>query len=367
MATALFSKQDLKHWLTLELRPRVTDKDVLLFYTQMGILIESGTSVPLGLEALEQQAPSGRMKEIVGDLKRHVYEGQMLSQAMARYPKVFSPIYVGMIRAGESGGFLGKVFDRVVVMQEQRMELRSILRSAFAYPGALLATAVLVVIFMVTFILPRFVGIYEESGVVLPLITRVLLLVYTLLAGYWYVSVPLLAGACAAGVWYLQSPHGNAWIDHMKLDIPLIGPLFRQVYLERLLRTLGILLDSGVSIHDALQLTKTTIGNHRFEQLMTMVLDRVHQGQGLAPTLGRSDLIPPMVRQMIQTGEEAGAAGAVMSRVADFYYDRIRERVRVLTRLLEPAMTLIMGVVIGFVALGLLLPVLQLARTVRPS
>jgi type IV pilus assembly protein PilC len=333
----------------------------------MSILLESGTSVPLGLEALEKQTPESRMKQIIGDLKRMVHEGQMLSQAMANYPKLFSPVYVGMIRAGESGGFLTKVIQRIVVMQEQEHELHGLLRSAFAYPCLLLVAATGVVTFMLTVILPKFISIYHSTGVVLPLLTRILLVMYTSLVGYWFVCLPLFVCLGWAGLWYVWSPPGKALMDKLKIDLPLVGPLFRQVYLERLLRTLGILLDSRVPIYEAITLTGNTIGHKHYEQLMATVLDSVSQGQGLAASLYQSALIPPTVSQMVQTGEDAGATGAVMSRVADFYYNRVRDQVRVLTRLLEPLMTLIMGGIIGFVALALILPILQLSRTLHPS
>lgn len=366
MAVALTSKQAWQRLLTLELWQRVRTKELLLFYTQMTILIESGTSVPLGLEALEKQTPKSLLKQVIGDLRRLVHEGQMLSQAMAKYPRVFSPIHVGMIRAGESGGFLAKVFQRLVLLQEQQQELRTMVRSALAYPGVLLGVALLVVIFMLTVILPRFISIYESSGVVLPLMTRMLLLMYTALSGYWFIVLPGLGGLGWLTWQFLVSPRGSLLTDGLKIDLPLIGSLCRQIYLERLLRTMGILLESGVPIYDAITLARDTIGNHRYRALMVTVLDQVNQGQGLSASLSHSDLIPPMVRQMVQTGEDAGIIGAVISRVADFYAERIRDQVRVLTRLLEPAMTLAMGGIIGFVALALLLPILQLARTLHP-
>lgn len=360
-------KWDLQRLLTMELWQRVRSKELLLFYTQMSILIESGTNVPTGLEALEKQTPKAFMKSIIADLGRMVQEGQMLSQAMARYPQVFPPIHVGMIRAGESGGFLAKVFARLVLVQEQQQELCTMIYSAFAYPAVLLAVAVAVVIFMLTVILPKFIAVYESAGVVLPLMTRILLVIYAALSGYWYVIVPVVGALAWFGGQYAMSTSGRTLLDRIKVDLPLIGLLFRQVYLERLLRTMGILLDSGVPMYDTILLTRDTIGNARYRQLMARVLDDVNQGRGLSAAMSTSDLIPPMVRQMLQTGEDAGLMGSVMSRVADFYAERIRDQVRVLTRLLEPFMTLVMGGIIGFVALALLLPILQLARTIHPS
>lgn len=367
MSVAIPTKQELQRLLTMELRQGFNSKDLLLFYTQMSILIESGTSLPLGLEALEKQADKVRMKQIIGDLKRLVHEGLSLSQAMTKYPKLFSAVDVGMIRAGESGGFLPRVFQRLVMMQEQQQELRSIVRSTFAYPSVLFVVAVLVIIFMMTFILPKFIAIYESAGVVLPLLTRILLGIYGVVTGYWIVCLPVVGLMVWVGIQKILTPRGRAVIDRLKVDLPMIRGLFRGVYLERTLRTLGILLDSGVPIYDALTLTRSTIGNQHFETLLATVLDNVSQGQGLAVSLSQSDLVPPMVRQMVQTGEHAGNTGAILSRLADYYAGRIREQVRILTRLLEPAMTLVMGCVIGFVALALILPILQLARTLHPS
>ena len=158
-------KLRLQHLFTTELNQRVSSKELQLFYTQMSILIESGTSIPLGLEALGKQTRKSRLKQIIEDLKRLVHEGQMLSQAMANYPKTFSPVYIGMIRAGESGGFLARVFQRIVILQGQQHELRNMIRTAFAYPTVLLLVAVVVVIFMLTVILPKFLDIYASSGV----------------------------------------------------------------------------------------------------------------------------------------------------------------------------------------------------------
>jgi type IV pilus assembly protein PilC len=358
-------KPGLRQLLTTELSQRVSSKELQLFYTQMSILIESGTSIPLGLEALEKQTGKSQLKQIIGDLKRLVYEGQMLSQAMANYPKIFSPVYVGMIRAGESGGFLTKVFQRIVILQAQQLELRNMIRTAFAYPIVLLLVAVVVVVFMLTFILPKFLDIYASSGVLLPLITRILIAIYTVMTRFWFVWLPLLGALAWAGTHFVRSPRGKAHVDSLKIGLPLLGLLCRQVYLERLLRTMGILLESGVSLSNALILTRNTMGNHRYEGLMTMVLENVNQGQGLAASFGQSELIPPTVAQMVQTGEDAGITGAVMSRVADFYHEQVRDQIRVLMRLIEPVMTLIIGGIIGFVALALVLPILQLSQTMH--
>jgi type II secretory pathway component PulF len=365
MTITLPTPHIIQQWLHIQLGQRVRPKDLLLFYTQITILIESGTSVPLGLEALEKQMPNGVLKQIIGDLKLLVREGKMLSDAMGKYPKIFSPVYVGMIRAGESGGFLPKVLERIVVLQEQNNELRGILSSAFAYPALLMMVSLGVIFFMLTFILPKFIDVYAGAGVSLPIITRLLLAVYMLLASYWFLCVPLLGGLLWAGVRYLGSARGRILVDNLLVDVPLIRSLFRLVYLERLLRTLGILLDSGVPIYDAIILTRNTLGNSRYVQLMTVVLNNVSEGQGLAASFNQSELIPPTVRQMIQTGEAAGALGTVMSRVANFYYERIREQMRLLTRLIEPVMTLLMGGIVGVVALALVLPILQLARTIN--
>jgi len=360
-------KQELKHLLSIRLGQRISSKELQLFYTQMSILMESGTSIPLSLEAMQKQTRHSPLKQIIRDLKRMVHEGQMLSQALAHYPKLFSPVYIGMIRAGENGGFLSKVFQRIVILQGQQLELRNTLRAAFAYPSILLLVAGVVIVFMLTVILPKFIGIYESTGVVLPLMTRILIAIYTPVSRYWFVW-PLLLGALGwAGAHYARSPRGTALVGSLKIDLPLLGPLFRQVYLERLLRTMGILLESGVPIFDAIILTRNAVGSHRYEQLMTTVLDDVSQGQGLAASLSQSALIPPTVSQMVQTGEDAGAPGAVMSRVADFYHEQIRDQLRVLMRLIEPVMTLIMGGIIGFVALALVLPILQLSGTLHPS
>jgi type II secretory pathway component PulF len=367
MAIAMTTKFPIQRLLALQLPARVRSKELLLFYTQMTILIESGTSVPSGLDALAKQMPMSYFKQVVIHLTQLVREGQMLSEAMGRYPKVFSPIYVGMIRAGESGGFLPKIFQRIVTLQEQKQELHGILSAAFAYPAVLMGVAGLVVIFMLTAILPRFIDVYQEAGVSLPIITRLLLVVYAAVANYWFICLPLLAGVIWLALRYLRSPHGKQLLDNLLIDVPLLGTLFRLVYLEQLLRTLGILLDSGVPMYDAIILTRNTLGNHRYVQLMSAVLNSVSQGQGLAESFQHSDLIPPTVRQMIQTGEAAGALGSVLSRVAEFYYERVREHIRMLTRLIEPVMTLVMGGIIGIVALALVLPILQLARTLHTS
>jgi type IV pilus assembly protein PilC len=222
-----------------------------------------------------------------------------------------------------------------------------------------------VVIFMLTFILPKFIDVYAGSGVPLPLLTQLLLATYVMFSRYWFIGLPLLGGGLWAGCRYACSPRGRALLDSVLVDAPLIRSLFRLVYLEQLLRTLGILLDSGVPIYDAIILTRNTLTNHRYVQLMTLVLNNVSAGQSLAVSFSQSDLIPPTVRQMVQTGEAAGAVGTVMSRIANFYYERIREQVRVCTRLIEPVMTLVMGAIVGIVALALVLPILQLARTIN--
>ncbi|GIX45900.1 MAG: type II secretion system protein GspF [Candidatus Tectimicrobiota bacterium] len=368
MAAAVTSHfQTLQRLLTAELRWRVRTKELLLFYTQMAILLESGTSVPLALEALEKQLPGGVLRQVVGELKRRVHEGHLLSQAMAQYPRVFSPVYVGMVRAGESGGFLVRVFQRIVLLQEQRQELRTILASALAYPALLVLIGAGVVVFMTTVILPKFLEIYATTAVALPLLTRLVLGLYALLAGSWFLWLPLLLAGLALAIYLARRPQGKALVDTLLVTSPGVGALVRQVYLERLLRTLGVLLDSGVPLYDALLLTRSTLGNHCYRQLLTAVVEGVREGQGLARLLAQSPLVPPTVRQMVQTGEAAGTLGTVLTRVADFYFGRVREQVRLLARLAEPVATLLVGSVVGTVALALVLPILQLARTLHPS
>ena len=211
----------------------VKPKELLLFYTQMTIIVESGTNIPSGLEALQEQMHDGPLKEVIGDLKQMVQEGQMLSEAMTKHPNLFSPTHVGMIRAGESGGFLPKMLQRIVVLQEQQNELRGILGTALVYPCVLLGVAGVVVLFMLTFILPRFIEIYESTGVTLPLITRILLVFYTMFSSYWFVCLPLFGAAIGAGIWYGLSPSGKALVGNLKMSGPVNGSLrldFRAVW-----------------------------------------------------------------------------------------------------------------------------------------
>jgi len=342
-------------------------KDLAIFSRQFATMVSSGLSLVRTLSILEQQTTNKRLKAIISQVRVDVEAGRPLSDAMGRHPKAFSSLYVNMVKAGETGGVLDEVLERIATYLEKDQALRSKIRSAMVYPILLTCAALGGLFFMTIVILPQFENLFRElgGGATLPLPTQIAMAVSVAIRRYWYVG---MIGS-AVGLYvlrrYLQTPGGRARYDRFKLKMPVLGELNRKIVVARFTRTLGTLIASGVPIMQSLEVVARAIDNVVIGDAVDAVRASIREGQTIAIPLQFSGVFPPMVVQMAKVGEETGALEQMLQKVADFYDVEVETMVASLTSMLEPLLIIFMGVIVGAMVISLYLPIFQLATGVR--
>jgi general secretion pathway protein F len=333
---------------------RVSRRDVMLFTQDLATLLGAGLPVDRSLEILVDAAGKAPMRRIIRQLKADVESGIDLSDALAKHPRVFSRFYSNMVKAGESGGVLEPVLERMGQYLEGTQELLDTVKSALIYPSFLVLLGGLSIIVLLTVVIPKFSVIFSDLGVVLPLSTRILLGTSELLRRYAWLLVAAMVVAVGAFYRYRRSPAGATAIDRRLIRAPLVGTLVRNLETARFARTLGTLIQSGVPILKALLLVKDILQNRVVAQAMETVHARVKEGERLSKPMADSGLFPDLAIQMILVGEETGRLDRMLLRVAESYEKHVRTLIKRIIGLLEPAMILVMGVVVGFIVISML-------------
>ncbi|MDI6771829.1 MAG: type II secretion system F family protein [bacterium] len=342
-------------------------KDLAIFSRQFATMVNAGLSLVRTLTILEQQSSNKRLRGIVADVRSDVEAGRPLSDAMARHPKAFSALYVNMVKAGETGGVLDEVLNRVATYLEKEQALRSKIKSAMVYPILLTTASLGGLFFMTIVILPQFESMFKELGGSgeLPLPTQMAMAFSVALRSYWYVIFAVAGVALYALRRYLATPGGRARYDRFKLKMPVVGELNRKIVIARFCRTLGTLVASGVPIMQSLEVVSKAIDNTVVGNAIDAVRTSIREGQTIAIPLQFSGVFPPMVVQMAKVGEETGALEQMLEKVADFYDVEIEAMVAGLTSLLEPILIIFMGVIVGAMVISLYMPIFQLATGVK--
>jgi len=339
---------------------RFTTKDVMLFTQDLSALLAAGLPVDRALATLIQVTEKERFKEVLKDVLRSVQSGSYLSDAIAKHPAAFSNFYVSMVRAGEAGGVLESVLDRLGLFLETSQELKDYIKSALVYPIFLVFVGGISIIILMTFVIPRFSVIFADLGQAIPLSTRILIGISQVLQTWWW----LILLAIGAGVYcifrYVQTPAGRRQLDDWKLRLPMVGDLVRKIEAARFARTLGTLSRSGVSMLLALNLVKDVIGNSLMVDALKRVYERVKEGDRLSKSLADSHIFPSLAVQMITVGEESGRLDEMLLRVAENYEKNIRNTVKRFISFLEPAMILGMGLVVGFIVISMLMAIFSM-------
>lgn len=344
----------------LSLFKTVSNKDVMLFTQDLSALLEAGLPVDKALSILIGVAENLKFKGIIRDILKSVEGGSYLSDAMAKYPKVFSDFYVNMIRAGEAGGVLDAVLARLGVFLEGSQELRDYIKSAMIYPAFLVFVGGISIIILMTFVIPKFSVIFEDMGRAIPLSTQILLSASEGLRTYWWL---IIGGICLIYFFFRQyasTPSGRLKLDTYKMNLPVTGELVRRIEVARFARTLGTLVKSGVPILQAIDLVKNILGNKVVAGSMERIYERVKEGERLSKPLGDTGIFPSLAVQMITVGEESGKLDEMLLRVAENYEKVIRNMVKRFISLLEPVMILIMGLVVGFIIISMLLAIFSI-------
>lgn len=341
----------------------VKNKDVVIFTRQLATLIDADLPLVRSLVVLRDQLKSGAMKDIITQLEKDIESGSTLSEAMSRFPRTFSKLYVNMIRAGEVGGVLDVVLDRLAEFSEKSQRLASHIRSALAYPAFVVTVALTVLIVLITFIVPKFMEIFMEVGSTLPLLTVMLLNVSSFFKANWYFGVILITAMILIFRAVYRNKKTRIMMDEFQLKLPVIGMLVRKVAVARFARTLGTLISSGVPILQALDITKDTAGNEIIARAIGRVHDSIKEGESIAKPLEASGVFPLMVVNMIDVGEETGSLDRMLIKVADTYEEEVDISVGALTSLLEPLLIVFMGIIVGFIVIAMFLPLISLMST----
>ena len=343
---------------------RVTARDRRFFTEQLALLLSTGIDLHSSLVALRDQAISPAMRGLVAALIEDVGEGRQFSDALGRHPEVFSRTYVNLIGASEDGGYIHEVLEQLLDMEDKREKLSRTLFSALSYPVFLLVFALAVVVFVLVVVFPKFADLFAGIADELPATTHFLMQTSHLLLAQWPWLIGGAAAASQAAALWSQSDHGRLRIDRFKLHAPLVSGIFRRLYLLQSLRVLGLSLGHGVGIIDALHATRDVVSNREFTRVLDTVEHDVKGGEGVAAGFEGIPFIPPVVVQMIRTGEETGNLPRVLGRLADHYERELAGKLDTLSRLAEPVMLLVMGAVVGVIVSSLILPIFKLSRAV---
>jgi type IV pilus assembly protein PilC len=352
--------------LNLALFNKVSAKDLAVASRQLSTMVSSGMSILRALQVLETQTSSKLLRETTAAVRKDVEAGLLFSDALARHPKVFGPLYVSMVRAGETGGVLEECLLRVADQLEKDAALRRQVRAAMIYPSVIITFAVIVLLALVAFLIPVFVGVFKQFPGKLPALTQFMVGLSALVTHQWYVLIVGVGGSIAGFLYFKRSEWGRPRWDAFKLRIPMkIGDVVQKVAIARWSRTFSSLTAAGVPILQAIEITGKTAGNAVIENSMTEVIASVKGGGTIAAPLKEARAFPPMVSQMVGVGEETGALDTMLSKVADFYDSEVEAAVKALTSIMEPVMIIFVGGIVGVIVVSMYLPLFSMYNSIK--
>ncbi len=344
---------------------RVGPQELAVMTRQLSTLVSAGLPLVDCLSALIDQVDSERLKSLLTQTRERVNEGSSLADALGEHPKVFTDLYVNMVRAGEASGALDVVLLRLAEYTESSARLRSKLRSALTYPIVMLALGSMILFFLLSYVVPKITRIFTESKQVLPLPTRMLMAVSGALATWWPLLL-LISVAAAFGLRaYARTPNGRYRYDRWRLRVPVFGKLQQKIAVARFSRTLSTLLQSGIGLLPSLDIVKNIVDNRVLFDATEAARDAIREGQSIAPPLKKSGIFPPLMIHMIAVGERSGQLEEMLSKTAETYESEVDGTIATLTTLLEPAMILFMGALVTFIVLSILLPIFQMSQLIR--
>ncbi|MBN2217975.1 MAG: type II secretion system F family protein [Pirellulales bacterium] len=341
---------------------RVTKSEIIYTTSQLSIMVDTGITLSTALAGIIAQEENPTLRKILMDLQESVEAGGDFSSALAKHPKQFNQTYVSLVRAAEATGSLGEMLERIAGYLRKEVETRGRVRAAMAYPTVMMVAAVGVTIFLLTYIMPKFIPLFESRGASLPGPTKILMGVSTALLGYWYLWVLLLVVLVVAWIVGRRTEQGRAAWDWAKIHCPLLGKTYRKVVISRSIRTLATMISAGVPVVESIELSGEVAGNIHYKKMWDHVLDQVTAGQRIHDALAGNPLMPHVLVQMIASGEETGKLDYVLERVSNYYDQEVEASLKTTTSLIEPIMIAVMGVVVGGIGMALMLPIFSLSR-----
>ncbi|MBK8936932.1 MAG: type II secretion system F family protein [Polyangiaceae bacterium] len=361
------TKVTKKFALSFKFGSGVTPKDLVKFVRQFATMIDAGLPLVQCLEILGNQEPNKQFQTVLRDIKSTVEQGATFSDALRRHPKIFDELFVNLVAAGEIGGILDTILQRLAVYIEKRVKLARQVRGALAYPTAVIIIMIIVVTVLLTWVIPAFENMFKEFGAKdgLPWLTKTVIAASRGFVGALPFIIVALAGATFGFISFYRSKQGKRVFHRMLLWLPIMGPVLQKIAVARFSRTLGTLLSSGVPILDALEIVAKTSGNMIIEEGLLYSRARIAEGKNLADPLKEANVFPGMVVQMVAVGEQTGALDTMLNKIADFYEDEVDVAVAALTSLLEPILMVVIGSVVGVVLISMYLPIFDLAGKIK--
>jgi type IV pilus assembly protein PilC len=340
-------------------------RDILNFTTQLAVMIRAGIALRAALDGIAEQTDNVKFRRMLSQIKEDVESGKQFSEALARHPRQFNVLYVNMVRASEMSGSFSQMLDRIAGYLAQQIETRAMVIGAMIYPGIIGTLAISVTIFLLTFVLPKFAAVFEGKEEAMPVPTRFLMNLSEFMVVWWWAVVIGLLGGAVGFLLFIRTEVGGWWWDRVKLRAPIFRRMFNALYLSRSLHTMGELINAGVPMLDTLTITADIAGNRHYRRLWRVVHTAVKQGKKIAHPLQKNPLLPKVVVQMISAGEESGKLGEVLQEVSTHYSNQLRQVIKTVTSMIEPIMIILMGSVVGFIAMAIILPIFKMSSMVK--
>ena len=347
------------------LGPKVRQRDVVIFTRQFATMIEAGLPITQALDILARQSPNPAFQKALTGVKDTVESGGTLSEGLAKSPKAFDDLYVNMITAGENGGILDVILERLSIHMEKAMKLKREVKTAMIYPAVVISAAGIVTTILLVFVIPTFKDLFNDFGSALPLPTQLVLDLSDFFVSNFFLIFGSLIALTISGIRFIRTPRGKEVVHPLLLNLPVFGDIIRKVAVARFTRTLGTMISSGVPILDALNICAKTAGNKVVERDVQRARVSISEGKTMAEPLGASAVFPPMVVQMIGVGESTGALDAMLQKVADFYEDEVDNAVGAMKQMIEPIMILVLGTIIGALVIAMYLPIFKMGSVVQ--
>ena len=348
-------------------RKRVGGKELMLFTSQISLMLETGNSLNKSLGVIAPQIQNAYFREIVGNTLEQIESGALFSEALGQYPEVFSPLFISMIKAGESGGFLKQMMKQLAEYQQQSEEYMSAIRKALTYPLVLMIFSFLVICFVIIYVFPKLAIFLEGKEALLPWNTRALMFLSRFMQGYWYVPPIGLILATLAFRALLKNKKALSFFESQRMRIPVFNRMLIQFYTSHFLSTLGFLMTGGVPILDGLVITKSLVRSSQYQRFIQELIESVEKGRGFAAPFRcqggsfNSSFLPITVREMVQTGEETGSLNQVIIRLGEYYAQEFRKGMEMFCTILEPAIIVFMGFIVGTIVLSIIIPIFRLS------
>jgi general secretion pathway protein F len=344
---------------------RVPSQELAALTRQLATLIGAGLPLVEALAALTEQTERAHLRRALAQIREKVTEGRALAETLAEHPRLFSSLYVNMVRAGEASGALDVVLDRLADYSENQAQLLGKVRSALTYPAIMLILGSSILFFLVSYVVPKVTRIFQETQQKLPSVTIALIAVSGFAARWWWLLLLIAAATALAVRAYARTPPGRERLDRLTLRLPYVGGLVQKLALARFARTLSTLLASGIGLLPALDIVRTIVDNRVIARAIENARDAIREGQSIAPPLRHSGVFPPLVVHMVAVGEQSGQLETMLAKAADAYDNEVENAVSALTTILEPLMIVFMGLVVLFIVLAILMPIFELNRVVR--